>query len=152
MLANAREAGPCINPEAPYKTRPGRDRFQPTISNPPLLRTLFARRSKNAALDFDAVQRGDAEMENRMNRLMRACIELGERNPIISVHDQGAGGNGNVLKEIVEPAGAEYDIRKVYVGDKTMSVMEIFGAEYQENNALLIKPESEALFKSMADR
>ncbi|GMH61806.1 hypothetical protein TrRE_jg10546, partial [Triparma retinervis] len=108
--------------------------------------------SKNAALDFDAVQRGDAEMENRMNRLMRACIELGERNPIISVHDQGAGGNGNVLKEIVEPAGAEYDIRKVYVGDKTMSVMEIFGAEYQENNALLIKPESEALFKSMADR
>ena len=91
-------------------------------------------------------------MENRMNRLMRACIELGERNPIISVHDQGAGGNGNVLKEIVEPAGAEYDIRKVYVGDKTMSVMEIFGAEYQENNALLIKPESEALFKSMADR
>jgi len=69
--------------------------------------------SENAALDFDAVQRGDAEMENRLNRLMRACCDLGERNPIISVHDQGAGGNGNVLKEIVEPAGAEYDIRKV---------------------------------------
>lgn len=108
--------------------------------------------SKNAALDFDAVQRGDAEMENRMNRLMRACIEMGDKNPIISVHDQGAGGNGNVLKEIVEPAGAEYDIRKVYVGDKTMSVMEIFGAEYQENNALLIKPEDEGLFKTLADR
>ena len=69
--------------------------------------------SENAALDFDAVQRGDAEMENRMNRLMRACCDLGEGNPIVSVHDQGAGGNGNVLKEIVEPAGAEYDIRKV---------------------------------------
>mmetsp|Transcript_6895 Transcript_6895/g.13751 ORF Transcript_6895/g.13751 Transcript_6895/m.13751 type:complete len:1317 (+) Transcript_6895:84-4034(+) len=108
--------------------------------------------SKNANLDFDAVQRGDAEMENRMNRLMRACIELGDRNPIVSVHDQGAGGNGNVLKEIVEPAGAEYDIRKVYVGDKTMSVMEIFGAEYQENNALLIKPEDEELFASIANR
>jgi len=52
-------------------------------------------------------------MENRMNRLMRACCDLGDRNPIVSVHDQGAGGNGNVLKEIVEPAGAEYDIRKV---------------------------------------
>jgi phosphoribosylformylglycinamidine synthase len=69
--------------------------------------------SENADLDFDAVQRGDAEMENRLNRLMRACCDLRERNPIISVHDQGAGGNGNVLKEIVEPAGARYDIRKV---------------------------------------
>ena len=67
----------------------------------------------NIDLDFDAVQRGDAEMENRLNRLMRACCDLGERNPIVSVHDQGAGGNGNVLKEIVEPAGATYDIRKV---------------------------------------
>ena len=71
--------------------------------------------SENAELDFDAVQRGDAEMENRMNRLMRACCDLGKDNPIVSVHDQGAGGNGNVLKEIVEPAGAEYDIRKVCV-------------------------------------
>jgi len=71
--------------------------------------------ASNSKLDFDAVQRGDAEMENRMNRLMRGCIELGSKNPIISVHDQGAGGNGNVLKEIVEPAGAKYDIRKVSV-------------------------------------
>ena len=108
--------------------------------------------SENAALDFDAVQRGDAEMENRMNRLMRACCDLGEHNPIVSVHDQGAGGNGNVLKEIVEPAGAEYDIRKVYVGDDTLSVLEIWGAEYQENNALLIRPSSEAIFQEIADR
>jgi phosphoribosylformylglycinamidine synthase len=108
--------------------------------------------SENAALDFDAVQRGDAEMENRMNRLMRACCDLGERNPIISVHDQGAGGNGNVLKEIVEPAGASYDIRKVFVGDETLSVLEIWGAEYQENNALLIRPADEALFHELAKR
>jgi len=72
--------------------------------------------AENAALDFDAVQRGDAEMMNRMNRLMRACCDLGGRNPIVSVHDQGAGGNGNVLKELVEPAGAKYDIRKVSNG------------------------------------
>lgn len=108
--------------------------------------------SENAALDFDAVQRGDAEMENRMNRLMRACCDLGDKNPIVSVHDQGAGGNGNVLKEIVEPAGASYDIRKVYVGDETLSVLEIWGAEYQENNALLINPPDEELFRSIADR
>ena len=43
-----------------------------------------------------------------------------------SVHDQGAGGNGNVLNEIVEPASATYDIRKVYVGDETLSVLEFF--------------------------
>jgi phosphoribosylformylglycinamidine synthase len=108
--------------------------------------------SEHAELDFDAVQRGDAEMENRLCRLMKACCDLGDKNPIISVHDQGAGGNGNVLKEIVEPAGAEYDIRKVLVGDKTMSVLEIWGAEYQENNALLIKPEDQELFESIARR
>ena len=51
-------------------------------------------------LDFNAVQRGDAEVENRMNRVVRACIHLGDSNPIISIHDQGAGGNGNVLKEL----------------------------------------------------
>jgi phosphoribosylformylglycinamidine synthase len=69
--------------------------------------------TENAELDFDAVQRGDAEMENRLNRLMRACCDLRDKNPIVSCHDQGAGGNGNVLKEITEPAGAVYDIRKV---------------------------------------
>ncbi len=66
-----------------------------------------------AALDFDAVQRGDAEMENKMNRVIRACVELGDRNPIVSIHDQGAGGNGNVLKEICAPLGARLDVRKV---------------------------------------
>ena len=45
-------------------------------------------------LDFGAVQRGDAEMEQKLNRVIRACIEMGERNPICSIHDQGAGGNG----------------------------------------------------------
>jgi phosphoribosylformylglycinamidine synthase len=69
--------------------------------------------SENADLDFDAVQRGDAEMGNRLNRLMRACCDLGDNNPIVSVHDQGAGGNGNILKELVEPIGAKYDIRNV---------------------------------------
>jgi len=107
---------------------------------------------ENADLDFDAVQRGDAEMENRLMRLFRSCCDLADKNPIISCHDQGAGGNGNVLKEIVEGAGAKYDIRKVYVGDNTLSVLEIWGAEYQENNALLIKPESQQLFDTLAKR
>eukprot|EP01032_Pedospumella_encystans_P013082 gene13082-15084_t len=88
-------------------------------------------------LDFNAVQRGDAEMENRMNRVIRSCIELGPQNPIVSIHDQGAGGNGNVLKELVDPKGARIDLTAIPSGDPTLSVLEIWGAEYQENNAFL---------------
>jgi phosphoribosylformylglycinamidine synthase len=95
--------------------------------------------SKEVDLDFNAVQRGDAEMENRMNRVIRACVEMGEKNPIVSIHDQGAGGNGNVLKEIVDPLGARFELRKIPVGDPTLSVREIWGAEYQENNAFLVR-------------
>ncbi len=91
-----------------------------------------------AELDFNAVQRGDAEMEQKMNRVIRSCVEMGERNPIVSIHDQGAGGNCNVVKEIIYPAGAKIEIRKIQLGDNTLSVLEIWGAEYQEQNALLI--------------
>lgn len=48
-------------------------------------------------LDFGAVQRGDAEMEQKMNRVLRGCVERGEDNPICSLHDQGAGGNGEKM-------------------------------------------------------
>jgi phosphoribosylformylglycinamidine synthase len=105
-----------------------------------------------AELDFNAVQRGDAEMEQKMNRVIRACVELGERNPIQSIHDQGAGGNCNVVKEIVHPAGAKIEIRKIQAGDNTLSVLELWGAEYQEQNALLLKPEHEGLFRSLCVR
>ncbi len=105
-----------------------------------------------AELDFNAVQRGDAEMEQKMNRVIRACVELGDTNPIQSIHDQGAGGNCNVVKEIVHPAGAKIDIRKIPVGDDTLSVLEIWGAEYQEQNALLLKPEHEVLFRALCER
>ena len=91
-------------------------------------------------LDFNAVQRGDPEMEQRVNRLMRACVELGEANPIVSAHDLGAGGDCNALPEIVEPAGAVIDLRAIPVGDQTLSVLEIWGNESQERNALLIRP------------
>ncbi len=105
-----------------------------------------------AELDFNAVQRGDAEMEQKMNRVIRACVELGERNPIVSIHDQGAGGNCNVVKEIIYPAGAKIEIRKIQLGDNTLSVLEIWGAEYQEQNALLISPERSEEFLSLCRR
>ncbi|KAI0496230.1 hypothetical protein KFK09_022541 [Dendrobium nobile] len=106
----------------------------------------------DADLDFNAVQRGDAEMAQKLYRVIRACAEMGERNPIISIHDQGAGGNCNVVKEIIYPKGAEIDIRAIVVGDHTMSVLEIWGAEYQEQDALLVKPESRGLLQSICDR
>ena len=105
-----------------------------------------------AELDFNAVQRGDAEMEQKMNRVIRACVELGGRNPIVSIHDQGAGGNCNVVKEIIYPAGAKIEIRKIQLGDNTLSVLEIWGAEYQEQNALLISPERSEEFLSLCRR
>jgi phosphoribosylformylglycinamidine synthase len=103
-------------------------------------------------LDFNAVQRGDAEMEQKMNRVIRACIEMGGENPIISIHDQGAGGNCNVIKELVYPEGATIEVRTILVGDETLSVLEIWGAEYQESNALLIWPEKVSLFMRICER
>ena len=103
-------------------------------------------------LDFNAVQRGDAEMEQKMNRVIRACIELEGENPIISIHDQGAGGNCNVIKELIYPAGAKIEIRKIPLGDHTLSVLEIWGAEYQEANALLIRSEKAEMFGYLCGR
>lgn len=105
-----------------------------------------------AELDFNAVQRGDAEMEQKMNRVIRTCVELGDANPVISIHDQGAGGNCNVVKEIIYPAGAKIEIRKIQLGDNTLSVLEIWGAEYQEQNALLIHPDRAGAFLEMCGR
>ncbi|MCO5568338.1 hypothetical protein L7F22_022037 [Adiantum nelumboides] len=106
----------------------------------------------DAQLDFNAVQRGDAEMAQKLYRVIRACVEMGENNPIISIHDQGAGGNCNVVKEIIYPKGAEIDVRSIVVGDNTLSVLEIWGAEFQEQDALLIKPEHEVLLRAVCER
>lgn len=105
-----------------------------------------------AELDFNAVQRGDAEMEQKLNRVLRACIELGNNNPIISIHDQGAGGNCNVVKEIVYPAGAKIEVREIQIGDSTLSVLEIWGGEYQEQNALLVRAGDYEIFQEICLR
>jgi phosphoribosylformylglycinamidine synthase len=103
-------------------------------------------------LDFNSVQRGDAEMENKLYRVVRACCEMGTNNPIISIHDQGAGGPANVLKELVEGAGGKIDIRKIALGDPTMSVLDIWVCEYQERCGFLIDPSRLNEFKSICDR
>jgi phosphoribosylformylglycinamidine synthase len=103
-------------------------------------------------LDFNSVQRGNAEMENRANRAIRACLEMGDQNPIESIHDQGAGGPSNVLTELLEPAGGRIDIRKIVLGDRTMSVLEIWSAEFQEGYGLLIRRERLVEFQAICER
>jgi phosphoribosylformylglycinamidine synthase len=103
-------------------------------------------------LDFSAVQRGDAEMEQKLNRVIRACVEMADDNPIVSIHDQGAGGNSNVIKEIIYPAGAKINIRNILVGDNTLSILEIWGAEYQENDATLIEADRFEMFFEVCKR
>jgi len=103
-------------------------------------------------LDFNAVQRGDAEMEQKMNRVIRACIERGDRNPIVSVHDQGAGGPANVLKELVEKAGGKIELTRIKLGDPTLSVLKIWIAEYQERCGFLIHPARIEEFESICER
>ncbi len=105
-----------------------------------------------ADLDFDAVQRGDAEMEQKMNRVIRACNEMGDKTIIDVMHDQGAGGPANVMKELVENSGGRVEIRNIRVGDPTMSVLEIYVAEYQERCGLLIRPENIEKFKAICGR
>ncbi|ADW16679.1 phosphoribosylformylglycinamidine synthase [Desulfobulbus propionicus DSM 2032] len=105
-----------------------------------------------AKLDFNAVQRGDAEMEQKMNRVIRACNEMGDLSLIDVIHDQGAGGPANVLKELVEHAGGRVEIRNIRVGDPTMSVLEIYVAEYQERVGLLISPENIERFQAICAR
>ncbi|MDP3244786.1 MAG: phosphoribosylformylglycinamidine synthase [bacterium] len=110
-----------------------------------------------ADLDFNAVQRGDAEMEQKVRRVFLACINLGIHNPtmsniICSLHDQGAGGPCNVVTEIVHPAGARLEIRKINLGDKTLPVIAIWGAEYQERYALLVMAEHLDLLQLICER
>lgn len=106
----------------------------------------------DAELDFNAVQRGDAEMEQKMNRVIRACIEMGNNNPIISVHDQGAGGPANVLKELVEKYGGKIELRCIKLGDPTLSVLKIWIAEYQERCGFLISKSRIEEFEAICER
>ena len=106
----------------------------------------------HADLDRSAVQRGDPQMGNKLNRVIRACIELDEANPIESLHDQGAGGMANVTKEICAPVGARVDLSKVVCGDATMDALELWTAEYQECNTMLVLPSACATVEAVCAR
>jgi phosphoribosylformylglycinamidine synthase len=102
--------------------------------------------------NFNAVQRGDAEMANKVNRVLKSCIEMKSDNPIISIHDQGAGGTANVTKEIIYPNGAQIDINKIISGDDSLSVLEKWVCEYQEQVTILVASYATAVIKNIAKR
>lgn len=106
----------------------------------------------SAQLAFNSVQRGGPEMENRVNRVIAACVAMGPKNPIVAVHDYGAGGACNCLTELVVPAGARLNLRALPVGDETLSVMEIWANESQERDGFLIRPKDWESFKSICER
>lgn len=102
-----------------------------------------------------AVQRGNPEMLQKMNRVLRSCSDMEKLNDISiikSIHDQGAGGNANVLREIVGKNGGIVDLSQFTLGDHSMSDLELWIAEYQESNALIIDSKAKKLLIKLAKR
>jgi len=107
---------------------------------------------QEADLDFDSVQRANPEMENRNESVIRACAELGDRSPIVSITDLGAGGECVALPEIVHPHGAKYELRNIPCGDKTMSVLVFWCNESQESMVMIVKSRSVAVLEQICNR
>jgi len=90
------------------------------------------------AIELNAVQRANPEMQKRVSNVIRTLGEA-DVNPIVSIHDHGAGGHLNCLSELVETTGGKIDISALPVGDPTLSAKEIVGNESQERMGLLLK-------------
>ena len=105
----------------------------------------------NNSIELNAVQRANPEMQKRVTNAIRALAE-NTNNPIISIHDHGAGGHLNALSELVEEAGGRIDLQKLPKGDPTLSAKEIIGNESQERMGLILKPEDVETLKKIAQR
>ncbi len=103
------------------------------------------------SIELNAVQRANPEMQKRAYNAIRALAESDE-NPIVSIHDHGAGGHLNCLSELVEETGGKIDTSKLPVGDPTLSQKEIIGNESQERMGLVMKSEHVDLLTKIADR
>jgi len=99
-------------------------------------------------LDFDSVQRGNAEMQRRAQEVIDRCWMLGDGNPILSIHDVGAGGLSNAMPELADSArrGARFELPRVPVEESGMSPLEIWCNESQERYALAVAPGGLAVF------
>ncbi|MEY3612107.1 MAG: Phosphoribosylformylglycinamidine synthase, partial [Pseudomonadota bacterium] len=109
----------------------------------------------NAAdLDFDSVQRGNPEIERRAQEVINHCWAQGENNPILAIHDVGAGGLSNAFPELTNDAGrgARFDLRAVQLEESGLAPKEIWSNESQERYVMAIAPESLAQFKAFCER
>lgn len=105
----------------------------------------------NNAIELNAVQRSNPEMQKRVANAIRAMVEM-DKNTIVSIHDHGAGGHLNSLSELVEATGGTIYMDKLPVGDSTLSDKEIVGNESQERMGLILKAEDVALMQQIAER
>ncbi len=98
--------------------------------------------ANSESLDFASVQRGNPEMERRAQEVIDRCWEAGEENPILAIHDIGAGGLSNAMPELADLSGkgAKLDLNKVPVEESGMSPLEIWCNESQERYSLAIDP------------
>ena len=103
------------------------------------------------AIELNAVQRANSEMQKRVQNVVRAMAESDE-NPIVSIHDHGAGGHLNCLSELVEATGGHIDMDRLPVGDPTLSAKEIIGNESQERMGLLVSESAVDSLKRIAER
>jgi phosphoribosylformylglycinamidine synthase len=104
-------------------------------------------------LDFSSVQRSNPEMQRRCQEVIDACCALGaEANPILAIHDVGAGGLSNACPELVEKVGAVFDLRSIPCDDASLSPMEIWCNESQERYVLAIESSQLGLFSSICER
>ncbi|MEO8811059.1 MAG: phosphoribosylformylglycinamidine synthase [Rhodanobacter sp.] len=110
--------------------------------------------ASSAELDFASVQRDNAEMERRCQEVIDACCARGERNPIVSVHDVGAGGLSNAIPELLNDAGVGgvIDLSKIPCDDPSLSPMQVWSNESQERYVLAIGAENLAAFEAMCKR
>ena len=110
--------------------------------------------SSHEDLDFASVQRGNPEIQRRAQEVIDRCVALGEANPILSIHDVGAGGLSNAVPEIVHGAdrGGRFELREVPNDDPGMSPMQIWCNEAQERYVLAIAAEGLETFKKLCER
>lgn len=103
------------------------------------------------SIELNAVQRSNPEMQKRVYNAIRAMAES-DRNPVVSIHDHGAGGHLNCFSELVESTGGTLHIDKLPIGDPTLSDKEIIGNESQERIGLILKEKDTELLARIADR
>ncbi|WP_153100332.1 phosphoribosylformylglycinamidine synthase [Paraburkholderia hayleyella] len=110
--------------------------------------------ANTAELDFDSVQRGNPEIERRAQEVINACWQLGERNPILSIHDVGAGGLSNAFPELVDGAGkgARFELRQIPLEESGLSPREIWSNEAQERYVLALSPADFPAFAAICER